>query len=156
MFLIHELRWHVPYWSFCNRNLPSRDPHFQGSNDFIRCWCIWLQIGRAYRGGLMALSVHSATCIIQPWLTGCKSVSACTMEHGYPQGCQRFENKSKSPPWVGSTLSCNLWAGPREPVSGTFRSVEQLLKCNRSIFDSIELIMKSVPASSLIIFEILI
>lgn len=41
-------------------------------------------------------------------------------------------------------------------VEGTFRSVKLLLKCHQSIFDSIELIMKSVPANSLIISEILI
>lgn len=134
-----------------------RVPHFQGSNDSIVSWFMWLQGGRSYRRVLMALSPHSYHMYHSAMAHNAIKMSLPAWWNTHiPRYARDLKIKSKSPPWVGSTLSCNLWACPREPVSGTFRSVEQLLKCHQSIFDSIELIMKSVPASSLIIFEILI
>lgn len=138
-----------------NRTLHPRDLRGQGSNDSMASCMTGPQGQELLEGSHRTVRPRTHVSLHRGWrryktcLPAWQTVSSSR--------CARdLKIKSKSPPWVGSALLCNLWGCPREPIPGTFRSVEQLLKCHQSIFDSTKLIMKSVPASSLIIFEILI
>lgn len=137
-------------WSFQNRSLHPPDPHFQWTLTDVASGRKDPQKGS--NGTSCSLGPHGPS----SHGSHCYRNVCAWRNASIPRYAPDLKIKSISPPWVGSPLSCNLWACPHELCSGACPSGQSLLKCHQSIFNSTELITKSVPASSLIIFEILI